>query len=787
MIRFLFPLAYLSVLGFFAFRGSSDPVRSMGVLVTGVVTVLLIRESLSRQAGAGMRAELMEALERLRQMETIISKSPVVVFRWKHAPGSPAEFVSNNVSIFGYSPQDFTSNRITIWGIMHPGDVQRVRGYVTDCITGGADEYACEYRVVTPDGRVRWVHDLTWVIHSSQGQVTHFQGVLLDLTEQKLSAEAVEKERERLWVTLEGIGDAVIAVDTSRMVTLMNPVAEHLTGWSSDEATGRPLHEVFKIINEVTREPAPDPIGRVLAEGKIAGLANHTALIARDGTERSIADSAAPIHDPQGTTFGAILVFRDVTDDRRKEMELKASEERFRLLAENANDVVVLFEFRPERRWTYVSPAIQTVLGYAPEEFYQGPELIERLLHPDDSQILFALSGGRMDWESPLEFRLMHKSGHMVWFEAKISPVLGPDRLPKATQGILRDVTERKRMEQQLLHVSVHDPLTGLFNRAYFEEEMRRLASCDQYPVTVVCSDIDGLKLVNDTLGHTKGDEMLRAYAGILCSVFGEGSVVARIGGDEFAVLLPASESAAAESLVHSLEETVASHNKLQESLPLSASIGISTCRDAGTTLEETLNRADKNMYRDKVHRTQSTAHGVVTALLTALAAKDYVAEGHIARVSHLSRLLGEAAGLSKKELSDLSLLAEVHDLGKVGIPDKILFKEGVLSEEEREEVKHHSMIGYRIARSSPELAHMADLILHHHEWWNGLGYPSGLARTEIPVACRILAIVDAYDAMTNDRPYSKARSKQDAIAELTRNSAIQFDPLLVGRFTKVL
>ncbi len=788
MIRFLFPLAYLTLLGFFAFRSSNDPVRSMETLVTGAAALFILRQTTTRlMPSSKPRLELLEALERLRQMEVIISKSPVVVFRWKHAPGSPAEFVSNNVSIFGYSPEDFTSNRVTIWNILHPGDKDRVRQYVTECTSRGVDEYACEYRVLTLDDQVRWVHDLTWVIRDRQGRITHFQGVLLDITERKTAAEAVEKERERLQVTLEGIGDGVIAVDTSKMVTLMNPVAEHLTGWRSEEAAGKRLDEVFRIIDENTRRPAPDPVARVFAEGRITGLANHVALIARDNSERSIADSAAPIHDPQGNTFGAILVFRDVTDERRQEAALKASEERFRLLAENANDVVVLFDFRPEPHWTYVSPAVKTVLGYAPEEFYQRPELIERLLHPDDLRILFDLTGGQTDWASPLDFRLRHKDGHMVWIEAKISPVLDDNGLPKATQGILRDVTERKRMEQELLHISSHDPLTGLFNRAYFGEEMKRLASSDRYPVTVICTDIDGLKLVNDTLGHSTGDQMLKAYAGVLRSVFGAEAAVARTGGDEFAVLLPASQSAVAEWLVHSLEEAVASHNRLQQSLPLSASVGIATCKDAGTTLEETLNRADKNMYRDKVSRTQSTAHGVVKALLTALAAKDYVVEGHIARVSRLSRMLGEAAGLSKKEMADLSLLAEVHDLGKVGIADKILFKGGVLTEEEREEVKLHSMIGYRIARSSPELAHMAELILHHHEWWNGHGYPNGLQGLDIPVACRILAIVDAFDAMTSDRPYSRARSSAEAIAELTRCSAVQFDPVLVARFSEAL
>jgi len=788
MIRFLFPLAYLSVLGFFAFRSSTDPVRSVEAMVTGAAVLFILRRTVARPLPVSEpRAELFEALERLKQMETIISKSPVVVFRWKHAPGSPAEFVSNNVSIFGYAPEDFTSNRITIWDIVHPDDSDRVRQYVTACTSRGADEYACEYRVITADNQVRWVHDLTWVIRNRHGQITHFQGVLLDLTEQKMAAEAVEKERERLQVTLEGIGDGVIAVDTSKMVTLMNPVAEHLTGWRSEEATGRPLDEVFRIIDENTRRPAPDPIERVFAEGQITEMANHVALIAMDNTERSIADSAAPIHDPQGNAFGAILVFRDVTDERRKEAALKASEARFRLLAENANDVVVLFDLLPEPCWAYVSPAVETMLGYAPDEFYRRPDLVEHLLHPDDIPVLFAFSGNQTDWRNPLEFRLKHKDGHIVWIEAKISPVFNDNGLLKATQGILRDVTERKRMEQELLHISSHDPLTGLFNRAHFEEEMKKLASSNRYPVTVICTDIDGLKLANDALGHSTGDQMLKAYAGVLRSVFGAEAVVARTGGDEFAVLLPASQGAVAEWLVRSLEEAVASHNRLQQSLPLSASVGIATCKDAGTTLEEILNQADKNMYRDKVHRTQSTAHGVVKALLTALAAKDYVVEGHIARVSRLSRMLGEATGLSKKEMADLSLLAEVHDLGKVGIPDKILFKGGILTEEEREEVKLHSTIGYRIARSSPELAHMAELILHHHEWWNGQGYPNGLQALDIPVACRILAIVDAFDAMTSERPYSRARSMEDAIAELTRCSAVQFDPVLVARFTEAL
>lgn len=730
---------------------------------------------------------LVAALERLRDMQTIIDKSPVIVFRWRAEPGSPADFVSDNIRHFGYTPEDFTSNRVSVWTCMHPQDVERARGLVRKCGREDLNEYAMEYRIVTKSGDVRWVYDLTWLVRDSNYVVKYYQGLLIDITERKLAEEAVYKEKERLAVTLSGIGDGVIAVDISAKVVMMNPVAEALTGWTSSEAQGRALPEVFNIINEITRSPAEDPVRRVLDEGRIVGLANHTALIARDGTERSIADSAAPLRDTGGVAFGAILVFRDVTEERRQEMALRASEERFRLLAENAHDVIFLLHLLPERRWEYVSPSAGAVLGYSPEEFYAEPGLDMRIAHPADQHLLSTLWSGVADTGSPAVFRLISKNGQPVWIESKVSQVRDQHGELAAVQGIMRDISERRRMEEHIRYASMHDPLTGLYNRGYFEQEMRRLEGGREYPITIVCSDIDGLKLVNDTLGHDKGDKMLRAYAEVLGTVFRQSDAVSRIGGDEFAVILPRTDGAGAETLSRRLESALAAHNHLRDDLPLSASVGIATCASRDITLEEVFSHADKNMYRDKVHKTASAAHGVVKALLTALAAKDYVAEGHISRVSHLCSRLGEAIGLSKKELADLALLAEVHDLGKVGIPDRILFKEGVLTNDEREQIKQHSTIGYRIARSSPELSHISDLILHHHEWWSGSGYPSQLSGADIPICCRVLAIVDAYDAMTNDRPYSKAMSQDEAVRELTEYSGTQFDPLLVPQFIGVL
>jgi HD-GYP domain-containing protein (c-di-GMP phosphodiesterase class II) len=211
--------------------------------------------------------------------------------------------------------------------------------------------------------------------------------------------------------------------------------------------------------------------------------------------------------------------------------------------------------------------------------------------------------------------------------------------------------------------------------------------------------------------------------------------------------------------------------------------MGSATSATPSTPLEEVLGLADKAMFNDKLRAGTSAKSGIVKGLLAALTAKDFVAEGHVSRVTDVACKLGEVTGLSKKEMSDLALLSEVHDLGKVGIPDRILFKPGPLTPPEREEMKQHSAIGYRIAKASMDLSHVANLILHHHEWWNGTGYPSGLKGEEIPLECRILSIADAYDAIRSDRPYKKAQPHDWAVAELKKCAGTQFDPELVDKF----
>lgn len=347
----------------------------------------------------------------------------------------------------------------------------------------------------------------------------------------------------------------------------------------------------------------------------------------------------------------------------------------------------------------------------------------------------------------------------------------------------IRNITARKRMEEQLKYNSIHDCLTGLYNRAYFEEELHRLNTGREDPVSVVVCDIDGLKLVNDIMGHEAGDRLLKAAARVINSVFRGGDVVARLGGDEFAVLLPQTDLEMVTKIAGRIGKETMKYNATQPEAPLGLSVGYAIREDARIPLDEILRQADNNMYLEKRRSGGKIRNTIVQVIRRQLEERGLITREHTNRLQQLVTSLAAAIGLPAHTLTALSLLAQFHDLGKVGIPDHILSKPEPLTAEEYAEVRRHCEIGHHLARSVPDLVQIADWILKQYEWWNGSGYPLGLEGEQIPVECRILAVANAYLAMTSDRPYRKALSRPEAVAELRQYAGTQFDPELVEKF----
>ncbi|AHM58236.1 diguanylate cyclase with PAS/PAC sensor (plasmid) [Peptoclostridium acidaminophilum DSM 3953] len=352
---------------------------------------------------------------------------------------------------------------------------------------------------------------------------------------------------------------------------------------------------------------------------------------------------------------------------------------------------------------------------------------------------------------------------------------------------IVRDITEQRLSQEKIYQMSVYDEPTGLFNRNYFENELGNIEGECKPGMAVVMCDIDGLKLVNDTLGHLEGDAYLITAANIIKSHFADSRLIARIGGDEFAVIL---ERATEESILKT-KEKIKEHltliNQSERLLPISLSIGYGIVSRISPSIADAMKEADDFMYREKLHHKLSFRSKNIDFIKKMLETRDFITEGHGRRMEDLCITLAYRMGLSQKDVKDMALFAQFHDIGKIGISDSILFKPGRLTEDEFEEMKKHAELGYRIAESSPDIMHISELIFKHHEWWNGSGYPFGLKGEEIPLQCRILSVVDAYDAMTNSRPYRKAMPSEDALQELRRFSGVQFDPSVVDMLIDIL
>jgi diguanylate cyclase (GGDEF)-like protein/PAS domain S-box-containing protein len=409
----------------------------------------------------------------------------------------------------------------------------------------------------------------------------------------------LHEEARKLAVTLSSIGDGVIATDTEGRVEFMNPVAEALTGWTAAEAAGRSVLQVFAIINETTREVAECPVGRALREGVVVGLANHTLLICRDGTERPIADSAAPIRHPDGRITGAVLVFRDQTEERHTldRLALAAS------VSENSLNGVIITD--PQQRIIEVNPAFTRITGYSrADALGQTPRLLAS--GRQDTAFYAAMwleieTTGQ--WRGEIWNR--HKDGGVYPEELSIVRVCDEGGTVVRYIGIFSDISQLKAQEAQLRHLAHYDSLTGLPNRALLADRMKvALAHAERSgeKLAVCYLDLDGFKPINDAWGHATGDRLLEEVAGRLRDTVRGGDTVARLGGDEFVLLLAdtADEEQCKISLSRILQSTARPVFIGGTALTITASIGVTLFPDDRADADTLLRHADQAMYAAK-------------------------------------------------------------------------------------------------------------------------------------------------------------------------------------------
>jgi len=320
------------------------------------------------------------------------------------------------------------------------------------------------------------------------------------------------------------------------------------------------------------------------------------------------------------------------------------------------------------------------------------------------------------------------------------------------------------------------DPLTGFHNWDDFTFYTEKNKNVLREDLTVVACDILGLSLINGAKGHHIGDRSIKELSDLLRKSLPEGSYFIR--GQE-AILVALCFGHGEDRILEILQEMEkGTEHKIQYS--------VSLCRSSDDVLES-IGLAVKGLKQKKLLTKDSTHSVILNSLVQALQECDGDTEEHVRRTQLMGAELGKRLGLSDVQLSDLSLLCLLHDIGKIGVPLEILNKPGKLTAEEWDVLRSHAAKGYQIAKSSAELCGIAEMVLHHHERWDGGGYPDGLARESIPLLSRVIAVVDAFDAMVNTRSYRKALPQSVAVEELRRCAGSQFDPNIVSEFIQMV
>lgn len=570
----------------------------------------------------------------------------------------------------------------------------------------------------------------------------------------------------------------------------VNPAFARILGYETPQEL---LSTIDNIENQFFLKPEDRNIfKKVLAEqGRID---NYEYLARRrDGSTAWMTESAWACRDDNGQITHYEGILWDISRQKHVEARLETALDRLDMAMQAAE--LGFWDWDVQSGEMAVNEKWAQILGYSLAEIEPiSVSTWERLCHPKDRKKVFTLleeyfHRGHEQFET--EYRMKHKNGSWVWVAAR-GKIVAYDTAGKPVRitGTVSDISIRRQREAQLRYLSFHDQLTGLYNRTYFENEMTRLQKSRDFPISIICCDVDGLKLINDTLGHHHGDLLLQTCAQTLQTCLRDSDILTRVGGDEFVALLPRTGPADGKAIVERINKGVAAYRTSHpEKPPVHISVGLATAMDANAFLEETFKKADDQMYHRKQRSKDTIRSRLVTYFMDRLNQLHALSQKRIQWIENICADMGRKAGLTAYQIAKLTVLVRVHDLGMISAP-KYVVRSSLnqpLSKEDWDILRHHTYKGQSIALTCRDLEDVADLIFLHHEQWDGKGYPLGRSGEDIPIECRIMDIVKSFDNLTNPNLTGNALSENEALEEIRKSSGSRFDPLLVQLFLQIL
>ena len=731
------------------------------------------------------------------------------------------------VRMSGYSrKEELIGQNALQW--LAPKDRNLMRDDLQHRIEGHPKE-TMEYSIHPKDGRSLELELTASTLHDEDGKPTGYIAVLRDVTKRKEAEEKLRESEKKYKELVEQEKDVIFAIDVNGRFTTMNSavatwgynpsdlIGEHYSKYIPPDLTkkleddlSKPLRssgeivaEAIGIDSEGKRHPIEFSAMVIMENGKFNGIRG----IARDIAERKRAEEALKQRNRELATlnkiaeavshpFGLNKVLRTALDSVLETMDFAGGSiwlvdpesSKLRLVAsKGAKDMLTA--------GSALSKTIET--GETASTAYNGKDKSGRskkALKQNDDE-------GKSIVSVPLKSK--GETLGVLGVVGMNAFTIDDMRLLETVGDQIAVAIENAQLLDRLNELSITDELTGLFNRRRLYEVLeseidrtRRYGRC----ISLAMIDLDGFKKYNDKFGHANGDAILTDFAKLLTETLRRTDTAFRYGGDEFIVILPATNAERAKEVIERISKKWL--KRLAAKLPLADiqlgfSAGIAQFPENTDTADGLVFLSDTALYHAKRGGKQkvtlvsdlgassldvlsAATLDQVYALAATVDTRDPYTYGHSKRVAAIAESLGKAIGLSSDDLSDLTAAAFLHDIGKVGIADIILTKPGKPKKAEWEAIKKHCAEGAKIVQHVKELAPLAPVILHHHERYDGSGYPDMLKGEEIPLHARIISVADAYDTMTTQRPYQESVSPQKALEELERCSVTQFDPKLV-------
>lgn len=601
----------------------------------------------------------------------------------------------------------------------------------------------------------------------------------------------------------------LFATDTEGLCTYVNPAWERLAGMSQAEALGTGW------LGAIHPEDRDAAVARWWEAVRTeAPLDTSYRYLSTDGNVLWVRVRVNNLREQGGELAGHIGVVEDATEvtlrereSRRSESALRNREAQLRMLADNLSEgfvFQVITGSNGSRHFTHLSAGVTRMTGLDVSCLLRDSAPFYACIYEPDREgqnNAESVARARMQpYESEVRYRAM--DGTLRWWCLRATP------RPMSAEsviwdGIVLDITrwkaveaERERLMREAIERADRDPLTDLYNHRTFHHFLQiegARSSAQSTPFSVAVMDMNNFKFFNETYGHLVGDDVLCLIADRLREVCRPGDVLARLGGDEYAVLLREASRTDVTEWRAALERAMDAVGYLPSggstAVPLSLSVGAATFPDDGTSPSEVLYLADKRAMLNKGGkadlslerlrfnlREEVEGFAMLEALVVAVDTKDRYTRRHSEDVMVYALWIAEELGLSAADISTLRVSALIHDVGKIGVPARVLLRPGPLPPDEAEAMRQHPVLGGLLVSMVPELRHTFDAVRHHHEAWDGRGYPDGLQGEEIPLSARILAVADAYSAMTTSRPYRKALPSSAAQDILAKGAGEQWD-----------